>query len=246
MPTPLLGLQLYSLRREFGLDAEGSLRQIRALGYDFVEMAGTYGWDVEHWRELLKETGLQVAGAHIGLRELTEDLEAQVEFQAALGNHRYVVPYLPPEFHTLQGFAEIGRRLNDIAERLKKHGASLYYHNHDFEFKPLGTSRGFDLLVKNTDPALVHFEVDTYWIERTGLNAADFVARHAGRIGMIHAKEFRRRDKTDRPAGEGDIDFPSIIALAKSKGWPVIAEFEGEGALEASRKSAIFLRSLLF
>jgi sugar phosphate isomerase/epimerase len=62
---------------------------------------------------------------------------------------------------------------------------------------------------------------------------------------MIHAKEFRRRDQSDQPAGEGDIDFPLIVSLAQSNDWPLIVEFEGDGAMQASRKSAAYLRSLL-
>ena len=245
MPAPLLGLQLYSLRRETGLDAEGTLRRIRGLGYDYVEMAGTYGWSAPRWKEMLSESDLRVAGAHISLRELTEDLEAQIEFQSALGNHRYVVPYVPPELQTADGFASVAETMNRIAETLGKHQAKLYYHHHEFEFNPFGSTNGFEILSQKTNPELISFEIDTYWVERAGYDAANFIAQNETRIGMIHAKEFRRRDRTDQPAGEGDINFPAIVTRAKERDWPLIVEFEGEGALEASRKSASHLRRLL-
>ena len=242
MHTPILGIQLYSLRREFEADAEGTLRRVRGLGYDYIETAGTYGWPVERWQELLAETGLRVAGAHLNI--LNEDLEDQVKFQSALGNHRYVVPSLPVEQHTAAGFAQAAARMNEVGTALQRHQASLYYHNHFFEFKDFEGKTGFDILLAETDPALVSFEVDTYWVEKSGRAAGKFVERHALRIGMIHAKEFRRRDQSDQPAGEGDIDFPAIVSLSRENGWPLIVEYEGESAIEASRKSAAYLRSL--
>jgi sugar phosphate isomerase/epimerase len=168
-----------------------------------------------------------------------------VKFQSALGNHRYVVPSLPVEQHNAAGFSRAATRMNEVGAALQRHQGSLYYHNHDFEFKDLAGKTGFDILAAETDPALVRFEVDTYWVEKSGRIAGEFVSRHASRIGMIHAKEFRRRDQSDQPAGEGDIDFPLIVSLAQSNDWPLIVEFEGDGAMQASRKSAAYLRSLL-
>jgi sugar phosphate isomerase/epimerase len=245
MSKPILGLQLYSLRREFDADAEGTLRSVRGLGYNHVETAGDYGWSADRWKELLSETGLKVAGAHVGPEALTKDLASTIKFQKAIGNHRYILGYIADENRTEAGYARFGAILNKAAQDLRDEGGEVFYHNHDFEFKPVGATTGYDILLKETDPKLVRFEVDTYWVEQAGRDAAEFVEKHADRIGIIHAKEIRRSDKSDQAVGEGDIDFAPIIKLAQTKDWPLIVEFEGEDAVEACRKSAAYLSKLL-
>ena len=245
MPYPL-GLQLYSLRREFEKDAEIALRGITALGYTAIETAGRYKWSTDQWIALLAETKLTVHGAHVGLESLEKDLASEVAFQKALGNHRLIIPWLAESYRTKKGYAVIAQQLNELARTLKAEGMELYYHNHNFEFEklPEGGS-GFDILLMETDPALVRFEVDTYWVERGGLNSRDFITANASRIGMIHAKELRKRDNSDVPAGQGDVDFRAILPLAKKHKWPIIVEFEGEGTPEAVASSARYLTPLL-
>ena len=245
MPKTILGLQLYSLRREFEADAEGTLRKVRGLGYEYIETAGDYGWSADRWKQLLAETGLKMAGAHVGPDALTTNLASTIKFQKAVGNHRYILGHIADEDKTVAGYARFGAVLNKAAQDLKSEGGEVSYHNHDFEFKPLGGTTGYDILLKETDPKLVHFEVDTYWVEKGGQDAAKFVADHADRIGIIHAKEIRRSDMSDQAVGDGDIDFGSIVTLAKARDWPVIVEYEGENALEVSRKSAAYLSKLI-
>ncbi|SDT90155.1 Sugar phosphate isomerase/epimerase [Verrucomicrobium sp. GAS474] len=246
MTSPLahpLGLQLWSLRRECETDAEGTLRQVRALGFDGIETAGTYGWPLEKWRALLAETGLQVIGAHLG--DLFENLSEQMAFQGALGNRRYVVPWLDEKERSPEGYRKLAERLNRAGATLRSHGAELYYHNHDFEFADLGTGdglTGYDILLKETDPAAVRFEVDTFWVARVGKDPLAFLRQNADRIGLVHAKQIRLAEKVEVRADLGDIDFVPIVALAREKGWPVVFEYEGEGAIEICRAGAAHLR----
>ena len=246
MSQPLLGIQLYSLRREFAADAEGTLRQIRSLGFDHIELAGTYDWSADRWKALLAETGLKVVGAHLGPKELAENLPAQIAFQQAVGNHRYILPYLPEEDRNLAGYRAAAALLNRTADAVQSIGGKVYYHHHDFEFQPLeGGVTGLDILFQETNPAKVSFEIDTYWVEKGGKNSYQFIADHASRIGMIHAKEIRLADKADVPAGKGDVNFASILSLAKAGAWPVVVEFEGEPAIPAVRESAGYLKGLI-
>lgn len=245
MPYPI-GLQLYSLRREFDKDAENTLRRVPTLGYRAIEMAGRYGWSLAQWQALLAETKLVVLGAHVGLDALEKDLAAEVAFQKGVGNRRLVMPWLAESHRTKKGYASVAAQLNHLAQELRAHDMELLYHNHDFEFTRFTEGGcGFDVLLNETDPALVRFEVDTYWVERGGLNSRDFITANASRIGMIHAKELRTKDLADVPAGQGNVDFVAITSLAKKKQWPVIVEFEGDNASEAVAASARYLSSLL-
>jgi sugar phosphate isomerase/epimerase len=244
MPTTSLALQLHSLRREAANDPEAILRLVPSLGFDGVETAGTYGWSADQWRRLLTETKLQVVGAHVGLEALESDWDVQAEFQLAIGCPRLVVPSLPKDLQTVEGFSEAARWLTALGNRAKSEGLALFYHNHACEFLPMDDGRcGMDILLAESDPALLGLEVDTYWVERGGVNSREFIQQHAARIGMLHAKEYCR-DGRDVPAGQGDVDWKAIIPLAHSHGWPVIVEYEADNALAAVEASARYLRKL--
>src|SRR5438093_5962560 len=109
-----LSLQLYSLRREMTVDPESTLRRVPSLGYDGVELAGTYGWSAEKWKRLLEETGLKVVGAHAGLQSVETEWASEIEFQRFIGNNRLIVSSLPSEVRTPQGFRLAAQQLNAL------------------------------------------------------------------------------------------------------------------------------------
>lgn len=248
MPLDDLALQLYSIRRETAADAQAGLRQVPGMGYNAVETAGDYGWSASQWKELLHELDLKIVGAHLGIEKFEgDDLAKTLEFQREVGNSRLIIPWIGQEYRSLEGWSRLGTKLNELGAKVHAEGFTLYYHNHDFEITPVegGDGKGgLELLMEATDPALVNFEVDTYWVEKGGRDAADFVETYIERIGMIHAKELRRSDGSDVPAGQGDIDFRRIIDLAIDRGTPVVVEFEGENAVPAVTEAATYLRSL--
>ena len=244
---PSLYLQLWSLRHSTSTDAEGALRQVRGLGYDGVELAGDYGWSAERWRAVLDETGLRALSAHVGLDSLEGDLAAKLAFYRALGTDCLIVPSLNRELQTSDGYREAARRLNTLGAQMKAAGFRLGYHNHDFEFAQLpGTQEvGMDILLANTDPALVGFEFDAFWLELAGRDAVEFAREHRRRVLFIHAKDLRKRDRQDVPAGQGDVDFRTLVPLCTANGWPVVVEYEGANATGSVREGAAYLRNLL-
>ena len=248
MAAPGLYLQLYSLRHETAADPEATLRRVPGLGFDGVELIGNYGWPTDRWRELLAETGLTVVGAHVGLESLEKDPGSHVEFNRALGNRRLVVSALPHAPQSLARYHDGARRLNAIGRQLAAEGFSLVYHNHSYEFEPLEKGAlvcGMDLLLAETDLELVRFEFDTFWLETAGRDAVAFIRQHAGRVALIHAKDLSKRDGEDVPAGQGDVDFRTLLPLCSANGWPVILEYERGNAVEAVRQGAQYLRGLL-
>jgi sugar phosphate isomerase/epimerase len=243
----ILGLQLHSLRRECAADPAAILRKVRGLGFDHVELAGTYGWTAAAWRALLDETGLRVIGLHLSHADFVERLPEWIEFSQAIGNARYVLGSLPEAERTADGYRRAAALLERAAATLQPLGGRVYYHHHAFEFADLGGATGLEILLRETDPNQVALEVDTHWVEKGGWDSYQFIAAHASRVGMIHARDIARADGSDRPPGQGDVNFPSILSLAKASAWPVIAEFGGTVAepLEAARASAAYLRGLV-
>src|ERR1017187_7039705 len=243
MPNSL-ALQLYSLRHETATDAEGVLRSVPSLGFDSVETAGNYGWSADEWKNILAETKLQIIAAHIGLEMLEKGWDAQAKFQRAIGNHRLVVPSLPKNLQTLEGFSEAARGLHALGDRAKSAGFALLYHNHAYEFMPLTDGRcGMEILLAEADPQLLSFEVDTYWVERGGRNSREFIQQNVSRIGLLHAKEYCR-DGRDVPAGQGGVDWKFIVPLLRNRDCPIIVEYEADNAVDAVAASARYLREL--
>jgi len=249
MPIPRLALQLYSLRQEFKTQPPHAFESIPSLGYQRIETAGDYGWSAAEWQEKLAANQLEVEAAHLSLNQLENDLEATLEFQKAIGNDTVVVPALPPELRSMAaGFREAAARFMKLALLLHQAGFRLLYHNHAFEFAELADTDsgcGMDILLAETDPDLVAFEFDTYWLHRGGLDAAVFLHRHANRVAMVHAKEYRALDESDTVAGEGNVDFRTIVSLAKNNDWPIVVEYEGDNAPETVKASGEYFRNLI-
>ena len=248
MAASKLYLQLHSLRHETAVDAEGTLLRVPGLGFDGVELVGTYGWPVDDWRALLAETGLAVIAAHVGLETLETDLVSTLAFYRALGIRRLVVTALPRAPQSLARYHDGARRLNAVGSQLAGEGFSLLYHNHSYEFEiPEKDAHvcGMDVLLAETDPAVIRFEFDTFWLETVGHDAVSFIRQHAARVAQIHAKDLRKSDREDVPAGQGDVDFRTLMPLCMANDWPVVLEYERGNAIEAVRQGALHLRGLL-
>ena len=243
MPNSL-ALQLHSLRHEAAVDAEAVVRSVPKLGFDSVETAGNYGWSADQWKSILAETKLRIVGAHARLETLEKEWDAQTKFQRAISNTRLVVPSLPKNLQTAEGYSEAARRLNALGECGKSAGFALFYHNHAYEFLPFTDGLcGMDILLAETDPRLLSLEVDTYWVERGGRNSCEFIQQNVSRIGLLHAKEFCS-DGRDVPAGQGDVDWKVIVPLLRSRGCPIIVEYEADNPVEAVAASARYLREI--
>lgn len=246
MASSNLYLQLYSLRHETAADPAGVVRQVPGLGFDGIELAADFGWAVERWRAILDETGLELLSAMAGLEALENTWAERVTYYRALGCNRLIVPGLARTLMNPGGYREAARRLNALGAELKSAGFILGFHNHAWEFEPLADGTcGMDTLLAETDPGLVRFEFDTHWLEFGGQPAVEFIRRNAARTLAIHAKDFRKRDRQDVPAGQGDVDFAGLLPLCASYEWPVILEYEGGNATEAVRCGGAYLRSLL-
>jgi sugar phosphate isomerase/epimerase len=248
-PPPRLYLQLYSLRHETAVDAEGALRRVPSLGFDGVELASDYGWPFERWRALLDETGLEALSVMFGLDAMETGFAERVAFCRALGSNRLIVPGLPRDMLNPAGYREAARRLDALGREAAAEGFLFGYHNHAWELEPFdgggdGAGCGMDILLSETNPTTVYFEFDTYWLEFGGQDAAEFLRRNAARVFQIHAKDLRKIDRSDVPAGSGDVDFPAIVPLCLANEWPVILEYEVHDAIEAVRQGAAYLRSL--
>jgi sugar phosphate isomerase/epimerase len=193
-----VAIQLYSVRQSMAKDPIATIRKVADIGYKNIEVANHaadrdpgvgFAVSVEEMKKLLDETGAKVMGGHI-MPLTPQSLPAILEYYRQIGA-KYVI--VPIEFYkNLDGAMDMADRLNKIGVLCKEAGIQLVYHNHFHEYQHFGKKTVLDMLVENTDPELVKFEIDTYWAFRAGQDPVA-VLKHLGRrVCLIHQKDYTR------------------------------------------------------
>lgn len=205
-----IGLQLYSVRDVLGQDLTGGLAKIKAMGYDYVELAGYYGRTPQEIKDIFADAGLICVSAHVGLNNFLQDSAAQIEYLKAVGLEYCAVPWLlPQDFLTAEGLQKNADGMAKMAALLKQEGITLMYHNHEFELSGGGTDTPLDKLLKMGDGVFAA-EPDTCWIKYAGVDPVDFLVRYKGRVPVVHIKDYSSDSgkglKAAVPAADGRID----------------------------------------
>jgi sugar phosphate isomerase/epimerase len=215
-----VGLQLYTVRDLMKADLPGTLRKVAQIGYKEVEFAGYYGRSPAQIKALLKQNGLTSPSSHIGLDILEKDSVRAFADAKAIGHSWVTMPYIPEERRkTVDDWNKIIDLLNQLGPQAKAAGLRLAYHNHDFEIRPVGGVRPLDLMLSKTDPSLVDFEMDLYWVVFGGGDPLDFFNRYPGRFKLVHVKDSAGPpDNKMVDVGKGTIDFPKIFAQSDKAG----------------------------
>ena len=215
-----VGLQLYTVRDLMKADLPGTLRKVAQIGYKEVEFAGYYGRTPAQIRALLKQNGLTSPSSHIGLDILEKDSVRAFADAKAIGHQWVTMPYIPEERRkTVDDWNKIIDLLNQLGPQAKAAGLRLAYHNHDFEIRPVDGVRPLDMMLSKTDPALVDFEMDLYWVVFGGGDPLDFFNRYPKRFALVHVKDSAGPpDNKMVDVGKGTIDFPKIFAQSDKAG----------------------------
>lgn len=225
-----IAVQVYSVREEAERDFAGTMKKLGEMGYDGVELAGLYGKSAEEIRDSIKAAGLIAISAHVSYDELAGDLEKTLQDYETIGCRYIVIPWLGEDRRFGAAlYEETIKGIPAISEGCKKHGMTLLYHNHDFEFAktPDGTY-ALDQLYAEVPADVLGAEPDTCWIKVGGPDPSEWLKKYSGRCPLVHVKDFRRKaDGVDLLAlGEGEQDFPTLVKTAKECGaqWLVIEQ----------------------
>lgn len=180
-------LQMYSLGRAMREDFLGSLEKVAQIGYAGVEFAGDYGGlEAGKLKAYLKQLDLEPVSAHVGL----EIIEAQLPYLAELGVRSVVCP--GTQYTSRERALEVAAELNRLGHLAEQYGLKIGYHNHTHEFARFDGQYVLDILMENTDPAYVMFQLDAGWATCAGIDVPEYVKQHSGRIQSIHVKETNR------------------------------------------------------
>jgi sugar phosphate isomerase/epimerase len=220
-PTPKRmrwGIQLYTLRSVASANLGGTLAQLAAIGYTEIEFAGFYNHPAAEVRGLLDQYGLTAPSAHIDIGQM-EGAAADATFRDAktVGLEWVTVPSLPRgKRDAVDDWKRVAQQFNAVAAETKARGFRFAYHNHNTEFRKIGAVVPLEVLLAETDPALVSFEMDVYWVVNGGADPLDLLAQYPGRFKMLHLKDsMGAPDHKMADVGSGTIDFKTILAQAK-------------------------------
>ena len=212
-----IGIQLYSVRDLFLADMAGTLRQLRDIGYDEVELAGWGTHTVSEVKTAFSKSGMHCPSAHIPLDQLRENL-SEVIGQAKFLKLNYIVcPYIDEEFRTVAGYRQVAAMLNQAGYVAEQSDIIVAYHNQAYDFADLNGKRGFDILLEETDSKVVKLELDIYWIRQGGGDPLAYLAKHHGRYHMMHIKDMAA-DGSMTDVGAGVIEWKPILAAAEQAG----------------------------
>jgi sugar phosphate isomerase/epimerase len=242
-----LSVQLYTVRDHLAQDWKGTLQKIRALGIEYVEIAGMADRSADEWKNTLDELGLKASGSHIGVGEFAGKFDEVVNTAKTLGFDLVIVPWVGEDQYGA-GWDKFAQQLEPIARKLKEQGLQLAYHNHAFEFEKKDGKLGLDLFYETAPADLVHAELDLAWIAIGGGDPVAYIQKLGSRVGAVHLKDYDPSAKPQWvPAGTGKVDLKACVEAADAAGvkFGVIELDESPGdSLEAVRQSAEYLKGL--
>jgi sugar phosphate isomerase/epimerase len=225
-----VGLQLYSLRDQFSKDVPQTLDKVEGFGITYAELAGTYKQTPEQFKSLLTAHHIKAISGHFDYFRFRDDPESIAREASALGLEYAGCAWIPH----LGDFNEKTCReaiavFNHAGEVLAKHGLKFFYHVHGYEFQPTAQGTLFDLLMTETNPKFVHYQMDIFWIVFPGQDPVKLLEKYSNRWELMHLKDMKKGTatgslsggtdvKNDVALGSGQIDIPKVLQAAKKAG----------------------------
>jgi sugar phosphate isomerase/epimerase len=244
------GLQLYTLRDVITKDPQGVLRQVGKFGYRQIESyEGPQGmfWGMGHvaFQQFLAEHGMTLTSSHANV---FTDFERKVEQAAAIGIEQLVCPWIGGQAQ-LDDYRKMADTFNELGRIANQAGIRFAYHNHGYTFEQKEGEFPQDILLQETDPALVDFQMDLYWVENADQRSIEWLKKYPGRFTTSHVKDMSTGDKPESTVlGTGVIDFATILRVGQDNGMKqFIVEQEaytGTTPLDAVRENADYMRRL--
>lgn len=224
-----VGLQLYTVRKQLDDDFAGTLRKVASVGYTQVQFSGFHNQPVPKIKQLIDEIGLKTAAGHFDYKLLNSNLSQVTDDAHTLGMSYVVLSSVPESYrHSLDNYKRAAEFFNKTGEGCRKAGLHFGYHNHNRDFEKFGNTIAFDLMLQNTDPASVCFEMDCFWVTRAGYDPVAYMNKYPGRFPVLHIKDERKHypptvsgrtpDEAFAPVGKGVIDWKRIFKAAPKGG----------------------------
>ena len=218
-----VGAQLYTLRRQMQTpeDIESTLARVAEIGYTYIQCSG-FDFDPAWMRALCDRLGLKIRLTHVrgGADRILNDTRGVIEEHKILGCPYVGVGGMGGEYRSAEGARQFIKDFTPAMEAFREASLKFQYHNHSWEFERFDGQRFYDILINESDPALLGFTLDTYWAQHGGMDVAGLISRMKGRIDVCHYKDMAVVEGQPRFAaiGDGNLNWPAIVAAFEEAG----------------------------
>lgn len=218
-----IGLQVYSVRENIKSNIDSTFKVLSEIGYKYIELAGYndgkfYGKSPEEFKNLVDKYGFNVVSSHCNVT--TENVEQTVQDAKKIGIKYVVKPYYSKDKRdSISGYYKLAENLNEMGKVGNNYGVKIAYHNHDFELEELDGEIPYNVLLNNTNPDLVTFEMDLFWVTKAEADPVEYFEKFPGRFELWHVKDMDDSEEMKfAPVGKGTIDFDRIFAKKEKAG----------------------------
>lgn len=251
-PLHDFGLQLYTVKEDIAKDPKAVLKQIASYGYTQVEsfeggQGMFWGMSAKEFKQYVGDLGMTIISSHC---DISKNFEQKAADAASIGMKYLICPYKGPQ-KSIDDFKRFADEFNKCGEICKKNGIRFAYHNHDYSFKAVDGQIPQDVMLQNTDPSLVDFEMDIYWVVTAGVDPLAYLAKYKNRFHLCHVKDRKKGASAEFAScilGNGSIDYPSLLKKTKQYGMKYfIVEqeaFEEGSPMECAKADAAYMKKL--
>lgn len=219
-----IGFQGYDGRFLLMEDWNGGWKKLRAMGFQSVDLVSFKGYGYEksplanlpasEIRRAIRSAGMRCENCQFYYSELHDNFDEKMKFSRELGLRNIICAPAPGRTKTIDDWKWQAAQLNELGKKVSRAGFKLGYHNHDLEFFLIGNVRPYDILMSNTDPKLVMFQIDVGNLTFGGADAIEYLEKYTSRYFSMHAKDYLP-GKTSVPVGQGILNWKKIFEIAK-------------------------------
>jgi sugar phosphate isomerase/epimerase len=215
-----VGVQLYSVRKEMSADAAGTLQKLGKIGYQEIESAQSekgnyYGLAPKEIKKILKDQGMTLRSGHT---HIDKNWQKSIDDAAEAGQEYIICSVLPSPGQTIANYQKSAELFNQAGEQCKKSGILFGYHNHASEYDTVDGKILYDVLLENSQPDLVHMEMDLGWVIAAGKDPLSYFTKYPGRFPLWHLKDMSLTEKKSVEFGKGGVDIIGLMKQAKQAG----------------------------
>jgi sugar phosphate isomerase/epimerase len=227
-----IAAQLYTLRDFLKTpeDISESLKKVKQIGYKAIQASGIGPIGDKQFKEIADREGLTICVTHIPYADFQNNMDAVIE-KHKIWDCKYVgLGSMPNDVRsTKEGYLKFAKEANEFGKKLKDAGLKFVYHNHSFEYVKFDGKSGMDILLEETDPELVGFEIDLYWVQAGGADPVEWIHKVKGRMDVVHLKDMAvtvEREQRFAAIGEGNMNYERILKACEETGieWGAVEQ----------------------
>lgn len=254
-----ISLQMFTLREHTATpaDLENTLEKLREIGLTTIQYTVPDAFGIRETKRLLDTYGITNDSDFCDVLQLEEREALTLERCEILETDHIRTNSIPHSLtQSAAGYKMFAHYLNEATTELKRHGKKLMYHFHAFEFRRFGDKTGLQILLEETDPAVIQLLPDTHWIHSGGKEILPFLETYRDRFDYVHVKDFaigsmgptwESRPICFAPVGEGNLNWAPVLDWIRANGITSVAieqdECYGRDPFDCVKSSFDFLRA---